>query len=107
MKLSIIHILFFIYQFLLINCSDSKAESKPNLITVSEYYKKLETQEISEREFQGNVSKKYTPDWPSLDSRPLPKWYDEAKIGIFIHWGVFSVPAMGEWFWESWQSEFA
>jgi len=25
---------------------------------------------------------RYTPDWPSLDSRPLPGWYDEAKIGI-------------------------
>lgn len=24
---------------------------------------------------------KYTPDWNSLDSRPLPEWFDEAKIG--------------------------
>ncbi len=30
----------------------------------------------------------YTPDWPSIDSRPLPAWFDEAKIGIFLHWGV-------------------
>jgi len=29
----------------------------------------------------------------SLSSRPLPSWYDEAKFGIFIHWGIFSVPA--------------
>ncbi len=28
----------------------------------------------------------YTPDWTSLDSRPLPTWFDEAKFGIFIHW---------------------
>jgi len=35
--------------------------------------------------------KRYTPDWPSLDSRPLPDWYDEAKIGIFMHFGVYSV----------------
>lgn len=48
---------------------------------------------------------RYTPDWKSLDSRPLPSWYDESKIGIFLHWGVFSVPSFGsEWFWESWQS---
>lgn len=48
----------------------------------------------------------YTPDWDSLDSRPLPKWYDEAKLGIFIHWGVFSVPGFGsEWFWWNWQGE--
>ena len=28
----------------------------------------------------------YLPNWDSLDSRPLPVWYDKAKIGIFIHW---------------------
>lgn len=36
-----------------------------------------------------------TPSWEELDSRPLPSWYDEAKFGIFIHWGVFSVPSYG------------
>uniref|UniRef100_A0A8C4QII4 alpha-L-fucosidase n=1 Tax=Eptatretus burgeri TaxID=7764 RepID=A0A8C4QII4_EPTBU len=47
---------------------------------------------------------KYTPDWPSLDTRPLPPWYDQAKFGIFLHWGVFSVPSFGsEWFWYQWQ----
>ena len=47
----------------------------------------------------------YKPNWESLDSRPLPSWYDEAKIGIFIHWGVFSVPSFGsEWFWTNWHS---
>ncbi|CAF1294954.1 unnamed protein product [Didymodactylos carnosus] len=53
-----------------------------------------------------NVAKtvKYTPDWNSLDTRPLPEWYDNAKVGIFIHWGTFSVPAFGsEWFWYSWK----
>lgn len=38
-------------------------------------------------------NKTYTPDWASLDSREMPEWYNEAKFGIFIHWGVFSVPA--------------
>ncbi len=42
---------------------------------------------------------KYGPDWKSLDSRPLPSWYDEAKFGIFIHWGVYAVPSRGEWYW--------
>jgi alpha-L-fucosidase len=37
----------------------------------------------------------YTPDWESIDSRPLPQWYDDAKVGVFIHWGVFSVPSYG------------
>ena len=35
-----------------------------------------------------------------MDARPLPLWYDEAKFGIFCHWGVYSVPSLdGEWFW--------
>ena len=51
------------------------------------------------------VSVKYKPNWDSLDSRPLPSWYDDAKIGIFIHWGVFSVPSFGsEWFWYNWKT---
>lgn len=42
----------------------------------------------------------YEPNWDSLDSRPLPGWFDSAKIGIFLHWGVYSVPTTGtEWFW--------
>lgn len=49
-------------------------------------------------------SQKYAPDWASIDSRPLPGWYDDVKFGIFLHWGVFSVPSFGsEWFWQNWQ----
>ena len=39
---------------------------------------------------------RYQPNWKSIDSRPLPAWYDKAKVGIFIHWGVFSVPSFGD-----------
>lgn len=35
----------------------------------------------------------YRPDWESLDRRPVPAWFQEAKFGIFVHWGVYSVPA--------------
>ncbi|MBN8851378.1 MAG: alpha-L-fucosidase [Sphingobacteriales bacterium] len=35
----------------------------------------------------------YAPNWESLDKRPVPQWYQDAKFGIFIHWGVYSVPA--------------
>jgi alpha-L-fucosidase len=37
---------------------------------------------------------RFEPTWPSLDSRPNPAWFDDAKIGVFLHWGVFSVPAI-------------
>ena len=48
----------------------------------------------------------YDSTWLSLDKRPLPQWYDDAKIGIFIHWGVFAVPSFRtEWFWWDWQGE--
>jgi alpha-L-fucosidase len=40
------------------------------------------------------ADKQYEPNWKSLDSRPNPAWFDEDKIGIFIHWSVFSVPAV-------------
>ncbi|KAF2888161.1 hypothetical protein ILUMI_18011 [Ignelater luminosus] len=50
---------------------------------------------------------KYEPTWESLDTRPLPQWYDDAKFGIFLHWGVYSVPSFGsEWFWKSWKGKF-
>lgn len=48
---------------------------------------------------------RYEPNWESLDKRPLPGWYDEGKFGIFIHWGVFSVPSFkSEWFWYYWKT---
>ena len=37
---------------------------------------------------------RYEPTWESLDKRPNPGWFDDEKIGIFIHWSVFSVPAI-------------
>ncbi len=36
---------------------------------------------------------KYEPTWQSLDTRPTPKWFTDAKFGIFIHWGIYSVPS--------------
>ncbi|HRD57665.1 MAG TPA: alpha-L-fucosidase [Ferruginibacter sp.] len=55
----------------------------------------------------------YQPNWQSLDKRPIPSWYSNAKFGIFIHWGLYSVPAWAtssyadgfgsnyaEWYWQ-------
>ena len=57
-------------------------------------------------------AQKYEPNWPSIDSRPVPQWFEDVKFGIFIHWGVYSVPAWApadanigvyakyaEWYW--------
>jgi len=35
----------------------------------------------------------YQRTWESIDSRPVPIWFEDAKFGIFIHWGLYSVPA--------------
>lgn len=41
----------------------------------------------------------FRPDWQSLQDYQVPEWYEDAKLGIFIHWGVYSVPAFdGEWY---------
>ncbi|XP_052780781.1 putative alpha-L-fucosidase isoform X2 [Mya arenaria] len=52
------------------------------------------------------LSAQYAPNWASLDTRPLPNWYDEGKIGIFVVWGLYAVPALqNEWFWEMWHDQ--
>jgi alpha-L-fucosidase len=35
----------------------------------------------------------YEPTLASLNAHPVPQWYEDAKFGIFIHWGLFSIPA--------------
>ncbi|MBR1785253.1 MAG: alpha-L-fucosidase [Bacteroidales bacterium] len=46
---------------------------------------------------------KQVPTWDKLNARPYPQWFSDAKLGIFIHWGLYSVPAFagtegyGEW----------
>lgn len=41
----------------------------------------------------------YQDTWESLCGYEVPKWYQDAKFGIFIHWGVYAVPAFGsEWY---------
>ena len=63
--------------------------------------------------FQQIRAQSYQPTWQSLESRPIPGWFTDAKFGIFIHWGLYSVPAWAtnsnadgfgsnysEWYWE-------
>ena len=53
---------------------------------------------------------KYESHWTSIDTRETPEWFVDAKFGIFVHWGLYSVPAWGptdgsvyekyaEWYW--------
>src|SRR5271169_4392148 len=57
------------------------------------------------------IAQPYQPTWDSIDKRPTPTWFTDAKFGIFIHWGVYSVPAYApvipgklayaEWYWHA------
>lgn len=38
----------------------------------------------------------YQNNWESLNARPVPAWFEDAKFGIFIHWGLYSVPAFAK-----------
>jgi alpha-L-fucosidase len=41
----------------------------------------------------------YEDNWDSMKSIPVPEWYRNAKFGIFVHWGLYSVPAFNnEWY---------
>ena len=41
----------------------------------------------------------YKADWGSLSRHATPGWYQDAKLGIFIHWGIYSVPGYhNEWY---------
>jgi alpha-L-fucosidase len=41
----------------------------------------------------------FRSDWESLQKYEEPEWYKDAKFGIFIHWGIYSVPAFAnEWY---------
>ncbi len=42
---------------------------------------------------------KYKDNWSSLSHHKVPDWYMNDKLGVFIHWGIYSVPAFGnEWY---------
>jgi alpha-L-fucosidase len=46
-----------------------------------------------------NGQERYQPTWESLKKYECPEWFKDAKFGIFIHWGVYSVPAFAnEWY---------
>lgn len=56
---------------------------------------------ISKNEVLGQ---KVDPTWESIEARGYPQWFSDAKLGIFVHWGLYSVPSYSgkeqyaEWF---------
>lgn len=51
--------------------------------------------QIQKRSTQGP----FQPNWKSLENYQVPEWYQDAKFGIFIHWGPYCVPEFGwEWY---------
>lgn len=45
---------------------------------------------IAQEDIEKQIASK---TWEELDARPTPSWFEDAKFGIFIHWGPYSVPA--------------
>ncbi len=42
---------------------------------------------------------KFKDNWESLSEFKMPSWYRKGRFGLFVHWGVYSVPAFGnEWY---------
>lgn len=35
---------------------------------------------------------RFQPTWESVSTHTVPSWYDDAKLGVFLHWGLYSVP---------------
>ncbi|MDN5211816.1 alpha-L-fucosidase [Fulvivirgaceae bacterium BMA12] len=59
-------------------------------------YQRLKEEKPSESEA---VAGKYEANWQSLKAYEIPNWFQDAKFGIFIHWGPYSVPAFSkEWY---------
>lgn len=59
----------------------------------------MTTQEYLKQIDEVNEKGTYKPDWASLAHHKVPDWYRRDKLGVFIHWGIYSVPAYGsEWY---------
>ncbi|MDE5794213.1 MAG: alpha-L-fucosidase [Muribaculaceae bacterium] len=59
-----------------------------------------QTIEVTQEQLEAYPEGKYDATWESLESNySVPEWFKDAKFGIFIHWGPYTVPAAGsEWY---------
>lgn len=58
------------------------------------------TLKVTEKQLASCPAGPYEATWESIRKNyRTPEWFKDAKFGIFIHWGVYSVPASGsEWY---------
>ena len=42
---------------------------------------------------RATTASQFEANWESIRTHQVPQWYDDAKLGIFVHWGLYSVPA--------------
>jgi len=112
MPLRVRFIALIMFAFVLLFCSSTYAQTNPNAPTASldpnqidEIWQKASSKydgarsAILKRVDEVNAKGAFRLDWESLQHFEVPEWYKDAKFGIFIHWGVYSVPAFGsEWY---------
>jgi len=85
------------------------------LLSILLFAPTLRSQQPAERDYSDRIARQvakvraesaesnhkvpFHPSWESLAAYRTPDWFRDAKFGIFIHWGVYSVPAFGnEWY---------
>src|SRR5437868_11173676 len=72
---------------------------KPDPATIeSKWQKAVSKYDAARHELLKSVDRQanegpFRPEWESLQRYQAPAWYEDAKFGIFIHWGLYSVPA--------------
>lgn len=80
-----------ILSVILISCAaHTMTAQTPTRVTVA----------VSEKQLERCPDGPYEATWQSMaENYQVPEWFKDAKFGIFIHWGLYSVPAMGsEWY---------
>ena len=109
MKRALISTALFVASAMLVSTSEAQSTA-PTAATLSPHDADMawqnatakfapERRAILSRVANGMDKGPFRADWVSLKKYQSPAWYDDAKFGIFIHWGVYSVPAFGsEWY---------
>ena len=88
-----------------LSAQSTPAQSIPDPVAIDAIWQKAERKyEPARRQILEQVDRQandgpFRPYWESLQNYQTPAWYEDAKFGIFIHWGLYSVPAFGsEWY---------